>query len=222
MKNLKALLLDMDGLLIDSERVTYDMWRDLFAAQGHELTMPIYLQIIGKTDKMAAPILMEHFPGFDPYTMLYPQWEAGYAELAPKGLVPLKEGVFELLDFADAHGIKKAVVSSNHLRWIEEILKADGVYDRMDLVVHGRMVEHGKPEPEIFLLAAELLGLSPEECLVLEDSNAGITAGHRAGMQVICIPDLKQPAGECIPFCSAILPSLKDVPAWLSVSRNLG
>ena len=73
MKNLKALLLDMDGLLIDSERVTYEMWRDLFAAQGHELTMPIYLQIIGKTDKMAAPILMEHFPGFDPYTMLYPQ-----------------------------------------------------------------------------------------------------------------------------------------------------
>ena len=61
-----------------------------------------------------------------------------------------------------------------------------------------------------------MLGFAPEECLVLEDSNAGITAGHRAGMPVICIPDLKQPSAECVPLCSAILPSLKDVPAWLT------
>lgn len=212
---LKALLLDMDGLLVDSERVTFEMWKELFAEHGHTLTLPVYCELIGKTDRTAAPLIRRYFPGFDPYTMLYPQWEEGYARLAPAGKVPLKAGVTELLDFAERQKLKKAVVSSNHIRWITEILTADGVFSRMDLVLHGEMVAHGKPEPNLFLLAAQKLGLTPQECLVLEDSNAGIEAAHRAGMRVVCIPDLKSPVPRCRDLCSAVLPSLAELPRWL-------
>ncbi|MBQ8995122.1 MAG: HAD family phosphatase [Oscillospiraceae bacterium] len=214
-KKIKYLLFDMDGLLTNSEQVTFEIWEDIFREHGYELTLDFYISIIGMVDTKIHGIIEEHYPGLDAKNVVYPEWDERYEKLAPAGGVPLKPGVVELLDYCDSHGLKKSVVSSNYLHWIETILTADGVFDRFDHVIHGALVKHGKPDPEPFLLSMEEFGASPEECLVLEDSNSGILSGHTAGMKVICIPDLKQPSEEARSYCSAVLPSLEDVIPWL-------
>ncbi len=214
-KKIRYLLFDMDGLLTDSERVTFDIWKKIFAGYGYELTLDFYLRIIGSTDARIQKTINAEFPGIDAATMVYPQWDGEYEIIAPRGGVPLKKGVTELLDYCDSAGLGKSVVSSNNLHWIETILSADGVYHRFDHTVHGGMVKHGKPDPEPFLISMDLFGAVPEECLVLEDSNNGLIAGRRAGMRVICIPDLKHPSEEALACCDAVLPSLSDVIPWL-------
>ena len=221
-KKIKYLLFDMDGLLTDSERVTFEIWEDIFREHGYHLTLDFYNSITGMVDLQIKDIIAEKYPGLDAMKDVYPEWDSRYEELAPKGGVPLKPGVFELLDYCDAHGLKKSIVSSNYLHWIETILKADGVYHRFDHVIDGSLVHHGKPDPEPFLLSMNEFGASPEECVVLEDSNSGVIAGKRAGMKVICIPDMKQPSEEAIAHTDVIFSTLLDVIPWLEKQNEEG
>ena len=85
----------------------------------------------------------------------------------------------------------------------------------MDAVSHSKLVERGKPAPDLFLKAAELLGSEPSECIVLEDSYNGIRAAHAAGMIPICIPDLRHPSPGILDLCAAVLPDLGAVADWL-------
>ncbi len=215
-----SVLLDNDGLLVDSERVTFEIWQDIFMRHGYELTLEEYCSLIGMTEASTAKRISERFPGLDPYGTVFSEWDAIYEKLAPAGGVPLKKGAVELLDYCDAHGLKKAVASSNSLYWIKTLLGAGGVFHRMDAVSHSKLVEHGKPAPDIFLKAAELLGSSPSECVVLEDSSNGIRAAHAAGMIPICIPDLKRPADEILSLCAAVLPDLGAVADWLEKNAD--
>ena len=220
--SIKALFFDMDGLLVDSERVTFEMWVDILAAQGHELTLDRYLTFIGQTEEAISKRIAELYPGFDPFTMLYPQWESGYAKLTQEGGVRLKEGALEVLDYAEANGLICSLVSSNTQHWIHAILQSDGVLHRFHPILHGGCVGpgRGKPQPDLFLLAARELGLDPSECLVLEDSNSGILAAHRAGMPVICVKDLKPPEPEQAQLCEMIADSLLEVIPWLEANRG--
>ena len=143
--NIKYLLFDMDGLLTDSERVTFEIWKKIFRSHGHELTLDFYIKVIGMVDSEIHEFIDSNFPGIESETMIYPIWD----------------------------------VSSNLQYWIETILRADGVLDRFDHIVHGGMVTRGKPDPEPFLRSMELFDALPEEGLVLEDSNSGILAGSR-------------------------------------------
>ncbi len=218
--NIKYLLFDMDGLLTDSERVTFEIWKKIFRSHGHELTLDFYIKVIGMVDSEIHEFIDSNFPGIESETMIYPIWDAEYETLAPSGGVPLKTGVKEILDYCDRKGLRRSVVSSNLQYWIETILRADGVLDRFDHIVHGGMVTRGKPDPEPFLRSMELFDALPEECLVLEDSNSGILAGSRAGMHVICIPDLRHPSPEAEACCDAVLPSLTDVITWLESNNK--
>ena len=217
---IKYLLFDMDGLLTDSERVTFEIWKKIFRSHGYELTLDFYIKVIGMVDFEIHEFIDSNFPGIESETMVYPIWDAEYETLAPAGGVPLKAGVKEILDYCDQKCLRRSVVSSNLQYWIETILRADGVLDRFDHIVHGGMVTRGKPDPEPFLRSMELFGARPEECLVLEDSNSGILAGSRAGMHVICIPDLRHPSPEAEACCDAVLPSLTDVISWLEANNK--
>ena len=211
----KCLLMDMDGLLVDSERITFDMWKVIFERHGYELDLDGYCMMVGKTEQTVTQVLAEHYPGMSLREDIWPEWDGQYEEIAPAGGVPLKDGALELLDWADSHGLSKAIVSSNLKHWVDTILKGDRVHHRFDLLLHGGMAEHGKPAPDLFLLAADTLGFAPEECLVLEDSDAGIESGHNAGMDVICIPDLRHPSDEVAGYCKRIFGSLRDVIPFL-------
>ena len=207
--------MDMDGLLVDSERITFEMWKVIFRRHGYELDLDGYCRMVGKTEQTVTEVLAEHYPGISLRGHIWPEWDGQYEEIAPSGGVPLKDGALELLDYADGHGIAKAIVSSNLEHWVDTILKGDNVHHRFDLLLHGGMAAHGKPAPDLFLLAADTLGFAPEECLVLEDSDAGIEAGHNAGMDVICIPDLRCPSPEVEGYCMKVFGSLRDVIPFL-------
>jgi HAD superfamily hydrolase (TIGR01509 family) len=215
-----SILFDNDGLLVDSERVTFEIWQEIFLRHGYDLSMEQYCEVIGFNEASTAQHITERFPGLDPYKDVFKEWDERYEVLAPAGGVPLKKGAVELLDYADSRGLKKAVASSNSLYWVSVLLGANGVLDRMDAISHGGLVTHGKPAPDIFLKAAELLGSDPSECLVLEDSSNGIRAARAAGMIPVCIPDLKQPAEEIRSMCAAVLPDLRTVADWLEENSD--
>jgi DNA helicase-2/ATP-dependent DNA helicase PcrA len=107
--------------------------------------------------------------------------------------VELKPGIHELLTFLKEHGIKTSIATSSPLDRTKKYLSKVGLVDEFDELVSGHMVEHGKPEPDIYLYAASNLGLKPEECLVLEDSPTGILAAYRAGCVPMMVPDQDEP-----------------------------
>lgn len=131
-----------------------------------------------------------------------------YLENNPIDTMP---GLFELFDALDKKGIKKAVATSSRRRNAEMTLTKCGILDRVDAVVTGDMVEHGKPAPDIFLKAAGVMGCSLDECLVLEDSNAGVLAAHAAGIPVVLVPDMIDNPPEIVALAEAKCNSLFDV-----------
>ena len=217
---ISAILFDNDGLLVDSERATFSIWQEIFTRHGFELTLKTYCEVTGTTEKSTAEYISSHFPGLDPYKDVFAEWSETYEKLAASGGVPLKKGALELLDYCDLKGLKKAVASSNSLHWIEILLKADGIFDRMDAISHSKLVQRGKPAPDIFLKAAELIGAKRSQCVVLEDSENGLNAAHAAGMIPICIPDLKRPSDSVLAHCAAVLDDMSAVIPWLKENMD--
>ena len=127
-------------------------------------------------------------------------------------------GLDSLLEFIDQIPIKKAVATSTYREPAEKSLKNAGLLERFPVLATGDEVSHGKPAPDIFLLAAKRLNQSPEMCVVLEDSELGIQAAHKAGMKSILVPDLITPSLATKKIASHILPSLNEVHSLLAKS----
>lgn len=187
---MKAIIFDFDGLILDTETSDYNSWQQIYQAYGQELPMPLWLTFVGGT---AAT-------DFEPYDYL----ESLLGErvdreqiwitrrkidlAALEGLAPLP-GVRDLLLAAQAHGLRLAVASSSPASWVEGHLTRLELLDHFDQIVTSDDVEHTKPDPALFLLAAEKLGVQPDEVIVLEDSFNGVTGAKRAGMFVVAVPN---------------------------------
>lgn len=126
--------------------------------------------------------------------------------------VPVKPGLHMLLDYIKDNGLKCAVATSTQKSSAEKSLHRIGAWDYLSGVVYGDEVEHGKPEPDIFLRAAGFIGCEPSECVVIEDSINGIKAGYAAGMKVIHIPDTIEINDDIRRLTSVVCHSLSDVP----------
>lgn len=133
--------------------------------------------------------------------------------------IPLKRGALELLQYLKEKGYKIALATSSVKERALTLLSKNGVDSYFDDYVFGPEVKHGKPYPDVFCKAAAKVGSDPLNCLVLEDSEAGIKAACSAGMSVICIPDLKVPSDPFFKMADAILTSLFDVIAYLKVKE---
>lgn len=211
----KAAIFDLDGLLIDSEIITYHLYLDLLGAYGQSFTQEEYartysgktavgnMQDIVKTYQL--PISVQE--GLDDMA----EREKLYLE---KG-VALKPGARELLAYLKCNRYKILLASSSTRARAVGILEQNGIADYFDNMVFGVEIKNGKPHPDIFLKACEKSGEAPEACLVLEDSEAGIQAAHSAGIDVICIPDMKTPGEIFQAMAAEVLPSLHDVIDWL-------
>lgn len=206
-----AVLFDMDGLMLDTERLAHRAWTQAMMERGYTLDESAYLRLIGRTIADVQSILSEVFGDSIPYAEIYARRRVLYdAEIAAKG-VAIKPGLLELLDFLEEHKVPKAVASSTHRAGVVMKLTLAGVADRFPVLVGGDQVERGKPEPDLFLEAARQLGFAPRNCLVLEDSEAGILAAHRAGMLPVMVPDMKQPDADTDRMAYRVVPSLHEV-----------
>lgn len=208
---IKAVIFDLDGLLIDSEIISYKIFQEILDRYGHGFSMDEYAQnYSGKTGIANMQTLI--------WTYQLPlSMEGGLelAEIIEKGFldqgVALKKGAKELLSYLRACHYKTVVASSSTKDRALKILEQHGIVGDFDGFVFGDEVEKSKPDPEIFLKACIKVSEKPEHCLILEDSEAGIQAGFSAHIPVICIPDIKLPEQGYLDKTEAVLDSLEDV-----------
>lgn len=196
MPHYRAVLFDMDGLMFDTERLARMGWEGAFAENGFTLDDVLYLRLVGRTIPDVAAILQAEFGEEFPFERIYGRRQQIYEDHLTCHGVPYKPGLMEVLDFLRAHQVPLAVASSTPRAFGRKKIESSGLQDRFQAVAFGDEVAHGKPAPDIFLLAADRLGYPPKECIVIEDSEAGIQAAHAAGALPLMVPDLKQPAPE--------------------------
>lgn len=184
-----GIIFDMDGILIDSERQSNEGW--LWAAGQLGVDMPMWLidSFKGAPAELCCKFFDDYYKGVIDY------WEAKelrtqhvYKIRETEG-IPVKNGVKDIFEYIGNNGLKCAVATSTRRESAEKTLHEIGVWDYLDAVVYGDEVEHGKPEPDIFLRAAKAIGVNPSEAVVVEDSINGIKAGYAADMRVVHIPD---------------------------------
>lgn len=211
----KAVIFDLDGLLIDSEIISYKMYADLLQKHNLRFTLDTYARhYSGKNGvtNMQNLIFTYHLP-------ISLEQGLAYVDALEKGYfaegVPLKPGARELLHFLKRRDIKILLASSSTRERALSVLAQHGIENCFDAMVFGPEIAHGKPAPDIFIKAREKSGEASADCLVLEDSEAGIRAAYAAGIDVICVPDMKRPDGAFLSAAAAVLPSLFDVPLWL-------
>ncbi|QDQ28932.1 HAD family phosphatase [Chitinimonas arctica] len=208
-----AILFDMDGLMIDSESAVLDCWRLASLDHGVHFDDSLLMSMVGLHEKLCHAILRQRFPELD-IDAIALATDKRYSARVEQGL-PLKAGILPLLGWLDELGLPKAVATSTRRERAEQKLRQTGLIRHFQVVVTGSDVEHPKPAPDIYLLAARRLGVEPARCLVLEDSEPGVRAALAAGMTPIQIPDLSKPSAEVVALGHRILSSLDDAHALL-------
>lgn len=214
-KNVSAIIFDMDGVLFDTERVTWDAWNRALVDYGYAVNDKAYQDTIGMTAPDSEKVFSKYYGAgflFDELHVLEQQYVK--EDLAENG-IPIKAGLIELLDLIDRLDLRKAVASSTERDTVEQRLINSNLITRFDAIVGGDEVKNGKPAPDIFLTAATRLEVPAEQCLVLEDSDAGLKAAQSAGMVPIMIPDLKPPSEKSKLVAYKILPSLREMRSFL-------
>ena len=213
---MRGAIFDMDGLLIDSETIWQQTWRALAAERGITLDGSFPREIIGTGGARTREVIARHFRTDDPEAVMRECSERVH-RLEEHG-VPLKPGVREILTGLRAAGYRIAVASSSPPEMIAHNLRLDGIDGYFDCVVSGREAKQGKPAPDVFLLAAERLGVPPEECWVFEDSLIGVEAGCASGARTVMIPDAVPPDEQARRTCRGIFRDLGE--AWAAIQRG--
>ena len=206
---IKAVIFDMDGVMIDSEPLWEKTEKTMMARKGLVYT-PVYREkIVGLGQKDSAILLKNTFPINEDIDEIINQRISILLEIYDQEL-ELVDGLIELLDSVSNSSLKVALASSSPIRVIKFVLDKFDLNKYFDPVVSGDMVEKGKPNPDIYLHTAELMGLNPEQCVVIEDSINGVISAKSAGMNCIAVPD-KRLDPEGFKPSDMILDKLEDV-----------
>ena len=192
----KGVLFDMDGVILDTEKLYTRFWREAAQALGFAMTHEMALGMRSLSKEIGERRLKEYLGEEVDYLQVRNKRIELMSAFIEKNGVELKPGIHNLLEFLEENGIRKAIATSSPLDRTKEYLSQVGLVDSFDELVSGHMVAHGKPAPDIYLYAAEKLGLKPEECLVVEDSPTGLFAGYQAGCIPVMIPDQDVPDEE--------------------------
>lgn len=215
----RGVLFDMDGLVLDTEKLYTRFWMEACRFYGFSMTREQALRMRAANSRLSEANLHEFFgPAADYRAIRAKRIELMDAHIAEYGVEP-KPGIFELLDYLKARGIATAITSSAPMDRIRGHLGSTGLDSRFDRLCSGYDVPWGKPAPDIYLKGAAVLGLKPEECLALEDAPLGIEAAFRAGCAAVMIPDQDQPDSRTEGMLYAKADSLSDVVQLLEMLR---
>lgn len=209
----KAAIFDMDGLLIDSERIIMQACILAASELGISYTQSDYIQLIGRSAPDSNQVMITQLGGVNNFTKVMKRVDE---ILAVSGnYFPLKIGALEIVQHFHAQGIPCGVASSSYQDIIRYRLSKVGVLEYFSVITSGDEVERGKPHPDIYLLAIKKLGVPAEACIAFEDSEFGAHAAITAGLKVVVVPDLKQPSDYVNENCYQVLNSLADAPSIL-------
>lgn len=218
---LRAVIFDMDGTLVDSERVIMDAWLAATRDLGLTLQPDDYMRVVGLNTAESDEILATLFG--DPETLSAVR-RSVHERLTSAAAYPLKHGAMELLTTLRELGIPCAVASSSFAHEIEERLTRAGVLHFFAAIAGGDEVDRGKPDPAVYRLAAARLGISPTHCLAFEDSPHGAASASAAGATVVFVPDLREATPDVARSVTLVLGSLGDavprIPGWFGLQAT--
>ena len=219
--DIKAVLFDMDGLMVDTESLATQAFIHSAKKQGYDMTKEETLLVLGFTTKNIYDFWENYFKDSNVSGKKLVDNHYKYIENVLFTTGPEKMPyIEELLKYLKGNSYKVAVASSSNMDHIINNMEKTGLKKYIDEFASGAEVENGKPAPDVFLLAAERLGVKPEECLVLEDSKAGVLAGSSAGAKVIMVPDMFKPDEECKERTYRIVGNLGEVISILEEKNN--
>ena len=214
-KPIRGVLFDMDGLILDTERLYTRFWQEAAQALGFPMTREQALGMRSLNRDTAKKQMENYFGPNIPYAAIRQLRIRLMDEYIAENGVEAKPGIYALLDALDAHGIPAAVTTSSSLERVNANLSRLNLLHRFARICQGSDVPTCKPEPEIYLYGAASLGLPPENCLALEDSPAGILSAYRAGCMPIMVPDQDQPDEKTREILFARADSLADIISLL-------
>ena len=203
----------MDGLLLDSERISFNTFRETLKQFNLKEDNELFYQMIGKDERSWRKLLKESLSDKIDTDKFARVWSDLYQREISKP-IPVKDGAEALLTYLKELKMVTAVATSTKTKMAKEKLKNAGLLESFDLIIGGDQVKKGKPHPEIYLLVAERLSVNPQRCLALEDSENGVKSAVSAKMSVIQIPDMVQPSEELKKLGHTIFVSLEDVVGY--------
>lgn len=207
-RKIKGAIFDMDGLMLDTEKLLVRFWKESAEEYGYNMTDENVFEIRSLSRKYSIPLLKGIFGEDFPFNEVRSRRITLMNDYIDKYGFEMKKGLFELLDYLENNNYRIAVATATDRERAESYLKKIGAYRYFDAVICGDMVKNGKPEPDIYLTASGELGLPAEECVAFEDSPNGIKSAYSAGCKVIMIPDLTQPDDNIKPLLSGVYESL--------------
>lgn len=211
----RAVIFDMDGVIFDSERMVLVCWERLAEKYHLSRMREAYMPCIGVNDARMKEIMKEFYGRDFPHDAFREEASALFHEMVRQEGLPVKKGVRELLAYLTKRNIPVGLASSTRLALVTEELTAAGLYEYFQAVTGGDQLKRSKPNPDIYLMACEKLGVRPEETYAVEDSYNGIRAAYSAGMMPVMVPDLLQPTEEMYEKSVAVLEDLVCVREWL-------
>jgi beta-phosphoglucomutase-like phosphatase (HAD superfamily) len=216
-----AVVFDMDGLLFDTERLYQEALHLAAADAGHEVAQDFFSQTLGLPWPECRLLLLSHFGATFAVDDFQAAWIGHFWVIAETRLT-LKTGVLELLDTLDQLRLPRAIATSSSRQTVERHLTASNLIERFDEIVGRGDYAVGKPAPDPFLKAAEMLGVEPHRCLALEDSFNGIRSASSAGMMTVMVPDLLEPTDDIRGLCALIARDLHEVRHLIIATAQAG
>lgn len=211
MKEFDAVIFDMDGLLIDSEKIAFEAFSEICERFALGDRSELFYQCIGTNKAAGEQVIKIGLEGELNYIEFIAAWDELYIARTTNTKIPLKAGAQELLEHIASMEMPIGVATSSSTKRATQKLQDGGIFQYFKTIIGGEQVAKSKPNPDIFLRAAAVLGARAEKCLALEDSENGVKAAVSAGMITIQIPDLVEPSSELKALGHIILPSLAHV-----------
>lgn len=216
MKNFKAVVFDMDGVIFDSEKRVVECWQVIADKYQIPDIEAACRECFGCNQTVAKERFLKRYGEDFPYVEYKKEMSDLFHDRYDNGNLPMLPGVVEILEFLKNNGKKIALASSTRRVSVENGLTWAGIIHYFDAIICGDMVSRSKPEPDIFLKACQELKVNPEEVYAIEDSYNGIRAAKRGGLMPIMVPDMMEPDEEMERLCVTIEESLLKVIEYLN------
>ncbi len=219
---IKAVLFDMDGTLVDTEKYYRRFWPIAMAEFGYHLTDEQVLSMRSLGRPFAPARLKEWFGEDLDYYAIRARRTEMMEECLEKEGIQLKPGAVEILEELRRRGIPAAVATASPLERTEKYLNLTGIRPYFSKLISATQVKEGKPSPDIYLYACEQLGLEPKDCMAVEDAPNGVLSAYRAGLKVVMVSDQTRPSKEDRKYLDACVDRLDEIVSYLDEANTFG